>query len=73
MSKTFWKKKPEFQIFVRFSNEIVDAAELIVGSAAPGKFSPKPSMERTSSPTAWPPHEMLAVSWSMISSEYEPT
>src|SRR5688572_2329354 len=58
-SRTFWKKKPEFQIFSRVSKPSVEDAELTVGSAAPGKPSPNASTLDDMSPVAWPPHEKL--------------
>ena len=63
MSKTFWKKNPAFQTLSRRSDAIVSEAELTVGTAAPGKFSPQPSSSRSSLPIAWPPHEKLVFSY----------
>jgi len=61
-SKTFWKKNPEVQTLVRFSLAIVGDAELIVGTAAPGKFYAQPFRSRSSLPIAWPPSEKLDLS-----------
>ncbi len=59
MSRTFWKKKPAFQTFSRSSCESRTAAELTVGSEAPGKFCPEAVTCRRSFPMACPPHEKV--------------
>ena len=57
MSNTSWKKKPAFQTRSRSSQLFTSDAELTVGSAVPGKFSPQPVRLCVSSPIACPPHE----------------